>query len=481
MVWLAACGALASPAAADGLDAERFVPAISAEGGFVQEHPAVPHHGGWGLGLFFNLADDAVVERGIDDTILRRPLDTSVTADLLGSVGLFGRLELGMHLPVHLLYDGDDSPIGGGTVLAASAGLGDLRFVPKLMALSTGTLERHVLLGVAVPVRFPTGDETALRGSGGITIEPRLLFAAHFGALGLGFDVGYRFRTEHPTGLPWGNEIALGPWVSYGVTDALTARVELYGGKHVGTDVEGADFPLEVLGGVDYRFGNVALYGGGALGLTDGIGDPDFRVVVGLRYRRGVDERQGYRDSDGDGVLDKDDECPTEAEDVDGYRDGDGCAEPDNDRDGILDADDECPELSGEANRRGCPARTFVKIEDGEIVIIGKVQFRSGSAEIDQQSDQLLDQIGQALDANQHIKKVRIEGHTDDVGDDAVNKKLSQDRADSVKAALVKRGVAGDRLVTEGVGEARPIAPNTTAGGRQKNRRVEFFIVGDGQ
>jgi outer membrane protein OmpA-like peptidoglycan-associated protein len=59
-----------------------------------------------------------------------------------------------------------------------------------------------------------------------------------------------------------------------------------------------------------------------------------------------------------------------------------------------------------------------------------------------------------------------------------MNLKLSEGRAKSVRAALEKRGVDGDRLETAGLGETRPIAPNDTPGGRQKNRRVEFIIVG---
>ena len=118
-----------------------------------------------------------------------------------------------------------------------------------------------------------------------------------------------------------------------------------------------------------------------------------------------------------------------------------------------------------------------MKIDDGKIFIFGKVQFRTGSAEIDKNSDELLDQIAQGLDANTQVKHVRIEGHTDNVGDPGVNQKLSQARAESVKQALIKRHVDGGRLDTRGLGETQPVAPNTSAGGRQKNRRVEFVIV----
>ncbi len=464
--------AAAAAADADGLDAERFTPAVGAEGGFASEHPAVPFHLGWSLGLFLHFADDQVVEVDANDVVIGKPLETGLTADLVASLGLLGRLELGLHLPLHLVYEGD--PYG---TLDASAGLGDLRFVPKIALVRSGALDRHFLLGLALPVSFPTGDDDALRGAGGFTLGAQLLIAGHLGRVGLGANVGYRWRSRHPAGLPWGDGVTLGPWMSLGLTDNLALRAEAFAEKAVGADVDGADLPIEVLGGLEYRIGGVALYGGASFGLTDGIGDPDFRVLGGVRYRRNAPERQGFRDSDGDRVLDKDDEAPYEPEDVDGYRDEDGAPEPDNDGDGVLDGDDECPELTGEPERRGCPARTFVRITDGQIVIIGKVQFQTGSTEIDRNSDPLLDQIAQALDANRQVKKIRIEGHTDNVGDPASNQKLSEQRAVSVKKALVKRGVDEDRLDTRGYGEAKPIAPNRSPGGRQKNRRVEFIIV----
>ena len=468
--------ASAATAAADGLDAERFVPAVGAEGGFVNEHPAVPFHLGWSLGLFLNFADDQVVEVDGNDDVISKPLHTGLTADLTASLGLWGRLELGLHLPVHLLYDGD--PYGP---LAASAGLGDLRFVPKIALVRAGSLERHFMLGLAIPLGLPTGDDAALRGAGGVTLGGKLLIAGHLGRLGLGLDAGFRWRSEEQPGLPWGDGVTLGPWLSLALTDSLSLRAEAYAEKFLGTAAGTADFPIEVLGGLELRFGGLALYGGASFGLTDGVGDPDFRIIGGLRYRRNAPDRQGYEDSDRDGVLDKDDEAPYEPEDEDGYRDEDGAPEPDNDGDGIRDEDDECPELKGEPDRHGCPAKTYVKIENGEIFIIGKVQFRTGSTEIDRSSDPLLDQIAQALDANPQVKKIRIEGHTDNVGDPKLNQKLSEERAESVKKALTKRGVDEDRLQTRGFGEIKPIAPNKSPGGRQKNRRVEFVIVESGK
>jgi len=465
--------ALAGPAAADGLDGERFTPATGVVGGFQTEHPAVPFHLGWGLGLFLNVADDQVVTRDANGDLISRPVDTGFTTDLVGSIGLWNRLELGLHLPLHLIYEGDQ--FNG---LAASSGVGDLRFVPKVAIIRAGDLNDHILISFGLPVSFPTGNDAALRGAGGFSVEPELLFALHLDSFAVGFGAGYIWRSQDQPMLPWGDEIALDPWVAVRATDALTFRGELYAHKIVNADVDNATFPVDALVGLDYMITpHWDLYAGAQLGVTDGVGDPDIRGIAGIRYRNGAPEREGFRDEDGDGILDKDDSCPTEAEDEDGFQDDDGCPEPDNDHDGIDDSEDECPELAGDRAHNGCPAHTFVKIEDGKVYIFGKVQFRTGSAEIDRNSNQLLDQIGEALNANPQVKRVRVEGHTDNVGGVAINNKLSDERAKSVKAALEKRGVDGDRLEARGFGESRPIAPNKTPAGKAKNRRVEFIIV----
>ena len=470
--------AVARLAHADGLDGERFVPAVGAgEPSFVVEHPAVPSHLGWGLGLFLNFADDQVVLRDDAGHIASRPLHTGLTTDLVGSLGLFGWSEIGLGLPIHLVYSGDGYQMGT-TRLVANAGVGDLRLVPKFALLRRGDLAHHLLLGLALPISFPTGNAEAVRGAGGYSVWPEILFAYHAGGLGLGFDVGYKWRSFHPPALPWADELTIYPWISGRITRDLTLRGELYAEKEVNAAVQRADFPVEVLGGIDYAIGNLDLMAGVSRGLTGGIGDPAFRIIVGLRYRHDAPRHEGFEDSDGDGVLDKDDRCRDEPEDEDGFEDEDGCPDPDNDEDGIPDTQDECPEIQGDRAHDGCPAKTYVRIEQGRIYIFGKVLFATNSARIDARSEPLLHQIAEALNENPQVGGIRIDGHTDNVGDAGYNKQLSDERAVSVREALVKRGVEPNRLTTRGWGETKPIASNKSAGGRAKNRRVEFIIVG---
>ena len=108
--------------------------------------------------------------------------------------------------------------------------------------------------------------------------------------------------------------------------------------------------------------------------------------------------------------------APREAEDDDSYEDEDGCPEPDNDVDGILDADDACPTAPGRVQERGCPKA--VRIEEGRIVILDRVEFATGKAIILKASEPLLEEVRATIAANRRLTRIRIEGHTDDRGAD---------------------------------------------------------------
>ena len=114
----------------------------------------------------------------------------------------------------------------------------------------------------------------------------------------------------------------------------------------------------------------------------------------------------------------------------------------------------------------------------GLVLTLGDVLFDTGRAELNPGAARKLDQLAQFL--NEHKdRRVQIDGFTDSVGTDAYNEQLSQRRADSVKSALLLRGVDASRIGTEGYGKAYPVANNNDSGGRQLNRRVEVVIGGD--
>jgi hypothetical protein len=186
-------------------------------------------------------------------------------------------------------------------------------------------------------------------------------------------------------------------------------------------------------------------------------------------------------DRDGDGIPDQWDRCPDEAEDKDGINDGDGCPEADADDDGVGDADDACPKQPGvtstDRKKNGCPQ--YISMEGSVVRVLQQVHFATGSATILADSFPMLQEIANLLRVNPSISRMSIEGHTDDRGDASMNKRLSQDRASSVMIWLSSRGVDADRLEAHGFGQERPIDANSSEAGRQANRRVEFKIVSE--
>jgi OOP family OmpA-OmpF porin len=185
-------------------------------------------------------------------------------------------------------------------------------------------------------------------------------------------------------------------------------------------------------------------------------------------------------DSDHDGIIDTEDACP----DVPGVRTDDpktnGCPPPDPDRDhdGILNEVDACPDVPGgpdpDPKKNGCPKAMVVA---GQIKILDQVKFKFGSAELLAESDGILTAVQKVLIDHQEIRKVSVEGHTDNKGGTAYNKNLSDKRAASVVKWLVAHGIEASRLTSVGYGQARPMDTNATEDGRKNNRRVEFHIT----
>ncbi|HEX7700757.1 MAG TPA: OmpA family protein [Kofleriaceae bacterium] len=210
----------------------------------------------------------------------------------------------------------------------------------------------------------------------------------------------------------------------------------------------------------------------------DGIPDKTDKCPNEPEDKDGFQDEDGCPDpdNDGDGLFDKVDQCPNDAEDKDGFQDDDGCPDPDNDKDGFLDKDDKCPNEPGVAPD-GCPRKyNLVVVTEKKIELKQTVFFDFSKASIKSVSFALLNDVAQAMADNPKIK-VEIGGHTDSVGNDAFNLKLSQLRAESVRTYLIKRGIDSNRMVPKGYGENVPIADNRTEAGRSQNRRVEFVIT----
>jgi outer membrane protein OmpA-like peptidoglycan-associated protein len=124
------------------------------------------------------------------------------------------------------------------------------------------------------------------------------------------------------------------------------------------------------------------------------------------------------------------------------------------------------------------PAR--VVLTESNIAIMDKVQFETGKATLLPASNALLDEVAKMLKDNPQVEQISVEGHTDSTGSPDFNRKLSQQRAESVAKYLSGKGVKAARMEPKGFGPDRPVADNESEQGREANRRVEFNILKQG-
>jgi len=255
----------------------------------------------------------------------------------------------------------------------------------------------------------------------------------------------------------------------------------------------------------------------------DGVYDDVDQCISQKETKNNYKDEDGCpeTDSDKDGILDELDQCVDAPEDIDQWEDEDGCPDVDNDKDGILDVDepehcrnlpedfdndkdeDGCPEEDGDRDSDGildsedacvndpetqnnyldfdgCPDQppSKVRIVGNQIVIEEKIYFENNRAVILEQSYSILNSVAEVLRTDPKLY-IQIQGHTDSVGSDRYNMKLSQRRANSVRQHLIeKEGIDGKRLEAKGFGERKKIVdPERTPEDKERNRRVEFRIV----
>jgi outer membrane protein OmpA-like peptidoglycan-associated protein len=195
----------------------------------------------------------------------------------------------------------------------------------------------------------------------------------------------------------------------------------------------------------------------------DGDGVADYKDAC--PDKKGSRDFNGCPDSDGDGISDDKDQCPQ----IKGYSYNQGCPPSDKDNDGIPDDRDKCPEIAGKSANKGCPGWDDLNFNPKNVT------FVTGSSQLTALAVKELDILTEIMRRNPAMS-VDIIGHTDNVGSPAFNLKLSQNRAAAVKAYLVSKGTADTRLTSSGMGQAQPVAENSTVAGRALNRRVDFNL-----
>jgi outer membrane protein OmpA-like peptidoglycan-associated protein len=509
----AALPARADDPAARGFDVDFSRPALSAEGGLFVETAQRAVSGTRFAAVRFDYAEGLLALRvGSGDR--QQLLRSRLGAHLMGAYAT-GPWELGVHLPLVLSQRTNFGVLKSQGVTGplvdpvSSAALGDLRLVGKRTLLPE---EAPLGLAALLDVRLPTGDKQAF-ASDGLSVQPGLVVTRALGRVRLDAQIGYLFRNPGQyaqlvvhDGLTYGlgASAPLGH-PGQGWLGRTKVMAELLGGWPRGNDATTARYraPLGLRGGFRTALRHdLAVEAGAGTGLgSAGYGRESWRVFGGVRWvprpvERSPEPAQTAStpaappppapalpgpllasavsvDRDGDGIPDAQDLCP----DQPGTADMDGC--PDRDGDFIPDPQDKCPDEPGPAINDGCPvpAGPVVNIENGSLSLKDSIYFDTAKATLKPQSDRVLDAIATLLKDHPELKRVRVEGHTDNVGSAAYNKDLSQRRAASVVNALTHRGIAPGRLVPQGYGFDKPIADNKTALGRAKNRRVEFTIL----
>ena len=278
------------------------------------------------------------------------------------ALGLWGRVTLGVSQSLHIIKQDLDGP--NGLPDESDDGLGDTRFMIKGIIFDSDL--SPVGLALQLDARFSFGDPlTNLSAGSDPVLVPWLIVDSAWQYVALSLNLGYALSqtgTLAPVG-PSGvveDPLNFGPEALYraGVSVFYVPRFfhhifEVVGGQAIGADVTRPS-RLEVISGLKLLFnrGSYLAIGGGR-GLLDGYAQPAWRAFINIAFHPKAS------DSDGDGIFDEKDGCPSEAEDLDGFEDQDGCPDPDNDNDGFTDLYDQCPNEPEDINQYedddGCP------------------------------------------------------------------------------------------------------------------------------
>lgn len=388
------------------------------------------------------------------------------------------------------------------------SGVGDLRLSGDWRFF--GGAFDSVRAGLGVSLYAPTGDPAAFMGDGALRgslqlqaagdVSNYLSWSARVGVLLSGLETQY-------AGGQVGSEAQGALAVGVRALDGrLIAGPELSAATTLKNAFDGQSTAVDLLIGAHYAVSpqwNVGL--GVGRGLTAAFGEPAVRGVLSVEWAPQLGETNSCEDlkaqlaaqekAAADARADAERIAAEQkaAEQLAAQKRAEEAAEQkrlaeekaaalaraaaDDDGDGIANGEDRCPDKAGirsaEASKSGCPNGYVV----GDQLVLDLVRFKTGSDVILPASDALLQKVLEAINALPADYHYRIEGHTDDRGSAALNNDLSQRRAKSVVAWLVKHGMDRKRLEAAGFGAARPVASNDTEDDRQKNRRVEIHIT----
>ena len=346
----------------------------------------------------------------------------------------------------------------------AIEGIGGVGYLIDLESAAPDVDENLIYnIGVGVRLRF-LNDDSGYKKDGG-KLGSNLWVSSHLGffkydgsQFGIDAAIGYELSVVHPVQVGF---FVRGHMMFAGDNNNQDAAI--FGGISLGFDLYGQSKDTDGDGLSDER---EAKLGTSPMDAdTDSDGLPD-----GLEVKTRTDPLNADTDYDGvpDGVEDADQDGRVDSGETD-PRQGAATLVEDTDSDTVPDKQDACPDTpkGSNVNSKGCV------VFEGKSFSFTGIRFRTGSATILKSSE---DELLKAVTVMRDNPQVRVEiaGHTDSRGGKAKNTRLSQRRANAVKAYLVKRGVAADRMTTKGYGPSQPIKSNKTKTGRSANRRIEF-------
>jgi outer membrane protein OmpA-like peptidoglycan-associated protein len=349
---------IASQAALAQFSVQKFAPSPYAQDYLTVSGSESNGHLKPNVGLFFNYAARPLAfVRETGNKVTQEVVKGLVQLDALFSFSLWKRLEIGVDVPIDMV-----SGKSGASVVSvgdiSSFTLGDLRFGVK------GTILDHQRkgfgLGLDLGVTVPTAKNDSFVAEKSATFVPRLIAELNIDDYRVALNAGYRMRENSQLGfLAINDELLLGLATSIPV---YQKNLFVIGELQSATDI--SDFYAErntryLEGDAAVKYltdGGLGFTLGGGAGFLKGVGNPKYRLFASVGWFPRADSPA---DQDHDGIVDGKDLCPLDPEDIDGYRDEEGCPDPDNDADNIPDVSDKCPDKAEDidqfADADGCP------------------------------------------------------------------------------------------------------------------------------
>jgi OmpA-OmpF porin, OOP family len=452
----------------DGFRVDRFEMAPTVDDGLILQDPGVLANMVWSVNAtvgFTNTVLRVVPEVSSDEGV--DVIGPRLSAYLDFAIGFRDRFEVNVALPFAVAQSTESGMAAGYTLRdAGSSAVGDGKLGGSVLLY--GRRSGGLQLGLATALTVPIGSERSFTGDGGLGGEAQVLASVVKPRYRIILNGGVRLRPEADyVTSDQGTELIgrTGVIVPF-AKQRLNTSLELDVIGRVGGSEPNRELgtPVLALLGARYHFPNGVRAGAGVgIGLTEAPGSPTVRSLITVGYspepkKSPLPRRPDLdRDLDRDGIIDRLDRCPADAESFNRFEDLDGCPEPDHDV--IID---HAPD-----------PLTLEQV----ITLPAPIEFEFDTAIMLPGAETYLLQVLQVLKNNPEVKKLEIQGHTSSEGGPEYNIRLSNARATAVFTWLVEHGVDANRLVPHGYGLTQPLVPNDSEPNRQRNRRVQFRLL----